>query len=315
MPNGIYHIPLELPWSTPGNVNVYLLEDNDGYIMVDCGVDGSDYLDLLEGHLNKIGISFKDIKMLIGTHMHIDHIGLSERLRQEGISFALFENSVEYLDEYNDWSIRFRELVTMAENEYAPLSFIDDLNSITTPVYAGKLTKPDLLLSEGRIDSINRNLNVIFTPGHDYSEISLHDEASKIIFSGDHILPRITPFIPVQNETSNLLQEFLDSLDKVHNIEHDLIAPGHGNLVSSPHKRIEQMKLHHQRRSERIMGFLNKENLTGWEITNMLFPRKLDRLNLRLAFQETLAHLHLLRSKRKVSKDNIRGVNKWTLIN
>ena len=315
MPNGVHHIPLELPWSTPGNVNVYLLEENDGYVMIDCGVDGSEYLKLLEMHLNQLGITFNDIKLLVGTHMHIDHIGLSQRLREFDIPFALYKNSIDYLDEYNDWSIRFKDLIRMAKNEYTPVSFIDDLKSISTPLYAGRLEKPDILLSEGRVKSIKRNLNVVFTPGHDYSEISIYDEKTKIVFSGDHILPRITPFIPVQNENSNLLKEFLDSLDKVDHLDHEIIAPGHGNIISNPHKRIEQMKLHHQRRSERILGFLKNEDLTGWEISNKLFPRDLDSLNLRLAFQETLAHLHLLKSQRRVEKNNKNGVNKWALIN
>lgn len=74
------------------------------------------------------------------------------------------------------------------------------------------------------------------------------------------------------------------------------------------------MKLHHQRRSERILGFLKSENLTGWEITNMVFPRNLDSLNLRLAFQETLAHLHLLESKDAVLRKSSKGVNKWALL-
>ena len=315
MPNGVHHIPLELPWSTPGNVNVYLLEENDGYVMIDCGVDGSEYLKLLEMHLNQLGITFNDIKLLVGTHMHIDHIGLSQRLREFDIPFALYKNSIDYLDEYNDWSIRFKDLIRMAKNEYTPVSFIDDLKSISTPLYAGRLEKPDILLSEGRVKSIKRDLHVVFTPGHDYSEISIYDEKTKIVFSGDHILPRITPFIPVQNENSNLLKEFLDSLDKVDHLDHEIIAPGHGNIISNPHKRIEQMKLHHQRRSERILGFLKNEDLTGWEITNKLFPRDLDSLNLRLAFQETLAHLHLLRSQKRVEKNNKNGVNKWALIN
>ena len=90
MPEGIYHIPLRLPWSSPSNVNVYLIEENDGYIMIDCGVDGYEYLDLLKSHLVQIGIDFSDIKLLIGTHMHIDHIGLSGSLRESLIYPLLF---------------------------------------------------------------------------------------------------------------------------------------------------------------------------------------------------------------------------------
>ena len=73
------------------------------------------------------------------------------------------------------------------------------------------------------------------------------------------------------------------------------------------------MILHHQRRSEKIIDLLGTKKLTGWEITNLLFPRKLDALNLRLAFQETLAHLKYLENK-KVLKHNIQKYNSWEVI-
>ncbi len=46
--HGIIHIPMELPWSSPGFVNVYFIEEKDGYVMIDCGVNGSEYQELLE---------------------------------------------------------------------------------------------------------------------------------------------------------------------------------------------------------------------------------------------------------------------------
>ena len=95
--NGIYHIPLKLPWSSPGFVNVYLIEDNNGFIMVDCGVNGDSYYSLLNEYLQKLGIQISDINLLIGTHMHSDHIGLSTKIRESGVPFALFKNSVDFL--------------------------------------------------------------------------------------------------------------------------------------------------------------------------------------------------------------------------
>ena len=108
--NGITHIPLELPWASPGFVNVYLIEDSDGYIMIDCGVNGEKYFSLLKNYLMEEKIELNEIKLLIGTHMHSDHIGLSGALRNEGIPFALYKNSVDFLNEYNDWSLRFKDL-------------------------------------------------------------------------------------------------------------------------------------------------------------------------------------------------------------
>ncbi len=311
--NGITHIPLELPWQSPGFVNVYLIEDSDGYIMIDCGVNGDKYFSLLKNYLEQEKIDLSEIKLLIGTHMHSDHIGLSSSLRDEGIPFALYKNSIDFLNEYNDWTLRYKDFITYAEKEGAPKSFLSDLNSISTPSYAGKVDTPDVLLEEGKIKNIKRNLSVIFTPGHDQSEISIHDLKSKVIFSGDHILPRITPFIPTVDSESNLLNDFIISLEKIENINHEKIAPGHGKIIEEPHKRIKQMILHHQRRAEKIVDLLENKKLTGWEITNLLFPRKLDALNLRLAFQETLAHLKYLENK-NILKHNISKYNSWEVI-
>ena len=84
---------MELPWSSPGFVNIYFIEDNDGYVMIDCGVNGIEYQELLETKMNLIGLSYENVKLLIGTHMHSDHIGLSTTLRKKGIPFALYKNS------------------------------------------------------------------------------------------------------------------------------------------------------------------------------------------------------------------------------
>jgi glyoxylase-like metal-dependent hydrolase (beta-lactamase superfamily II) len=148
--DGIYHIPLELPWSSPGFVNVYLIDDTDGFIMIDCGVNGDHYFELLSKKLREINIKFSEIKLLIGTHMHSDHIGLSEKIREEGIPFALYENSIDFLNKYNDWTIRFKELKDYAITQGAPKSFVNSLSEIQTPVYAGKVSKPDVLLKEGK---------------------------------------------------------------------------------------------------------------------------------------------------------------------
>ena len=250
--HGITHIPLELPWSSPGFVNVYFIEDSNGLVMIDCGVDGNEYLKLLESKMASIGISFGDVKLLIGTHMHSDHIGLSSTIREKGIPFALYKNSVDFIKGYNDWSIRFKQLKIYAKKEGAPKSFLNDLDQIETPEFAGKISKPEVLLDEGKLKDSDRNIEIIFTPGHDRTEISILDNPSKILFSGDHILPKITPFIPLEDEKDDMLEKYTSSLDKVYNLEQKLIAPGHGSLIENPYSRIEQMKLHHKKRSDKI---------------------------------------------------------------
>ena len=51
--------------------------------MIDCGVNGDEYFDELKINLQNLNIDFSDINLLIGTHMHSDHIGLSGVLREK----------------------------------------------------------------------------------------------------------------------------------------------------------------------------------------------------------------------------------------
>ena len=298
----IFRLVVPLPWSSPGFVNVYLIEDQDKYIMIDCGVAGEIEFNLLTNALKELGLAWSDIKLLIGTHLHTDHIGLSEMIRKEGVLLGLYENSVEYVEKYNDWNLRFKDLANYSKREGAPKEFLEDMKMIETPKFAGTLTNPDILIKDGESPdkTTKGRLTAIFTPGHDASEVSFIDNKSKILFSGDHILPRITPFVPVDNENSNTLEDFLESLEKTLPFDKTIIAPGHGEIIESPNKRIEQMILHHKRRLERVIKLLGEEELTGWEVCQKLFPERLDIMNRRLALQETLSHLLYLKNKGRV---------------
>ena len=296
---GIHRLIIPLPWTSPGFVNGYLIEDQNKYIMIDCGVAGDLEFQLLQNALNELNLSWGDIKLLIGTHLHSDHIGLSEMIRKEGVLFGLYENSVEHVDRYNDWKLRFKKLIEYSRKEGAPKEFVEDMKMIETPKFSGNLTNPDILIKDGESPggTTKDRLEAIFTPGHDASEVSFLDNKSRILFSGDHILPRITPFVPIDDENSNTLADFLDSLEKTLPFDKTIIAPGHGEIIEEPNKRIEQMILHHKRRLERVLELLGEENLTGWEVCGKLFPERLDIMNKRLALQETLSHLQYLKSK------------------
>ena len=300
--DSIFRLIVPLPWSSPGFVNVYLIEDQDKYIMIDCGVAGEIEFNLLTNALKELGLAWSDIKLLIGTHLHTDHIGLSEMIRKEGVLLGLYENSVEYVEKYNDWNLRFKDLANYSKREGAPKEFLEDMKMIETPKFAGTLTNPDILIKDGESPdkTTKGRLTAIFTPGHDASEVSFIDNKSKILFSGDHILPRITPFVPVDNENSNTLEDFLESLEKTLPFDKTIIAPGHGEIIESPNKRIEQMILHHKRRLERVIKLLGEEELTGWEVCQKLFPERLDIMNRRLALQETLSHLLYLKNQGRV---------------
>ena len=65
-----------------GLVNVYLLEESGGVTIVDAGLPGY-YGGELPDELAAMGRTFDDVKALVLTHAHTDHIGFAERIRRE----------------------------------------------------------------------------------------------------------------------------------------------------------------------------------------------------------------------------------------
>ena len=74
---GIRQLKLPLPFR-PGSINVYLVPQEEGWILVDCGVDIPEVLADYEG----AGVAWRGIRQILLTHVHPDHSGLSARLRE-----------------------------------------------------------------------------------------------------------------------------------------------------------------------------------------------------------------------------------------
>ena len=110
-----------------------------------------------------------------------------------------------------------------------------------------------------------------------------------------------------------MLSNYVNSLEKVNNIDHEKIAPGHFEVIDSPHNRIEQILLHHEKRSKKIIDILSNGSLTGWEVTQSLFSRPLDSWNLRMAFQETMAHLKYIESQGIIKQNGSKTIT-WEVI-
>jgi len=313
---GVWRLPLPLRDSPLGHVNTYLVRADDGYLLVDCGWDTADTLEALEGHLRALDIPIEDVRHLVITHIHPDHYGLAGRLREltrADLTFHRLERL--YIEErYGTADELLSEMHEWLRLNGTPAAELDRLNRGSMGMLERvKVAFPDRTLDGGEEITCGRfAFRVLWTPGHSAGHICLYDAQHKVLLSGDHVLPHITPSVGLHvRTTSNPLADYLDSLRLIGRLEAELVLPGHGEPFHGLPERTDALLAHHQRRLDEIVELLSKEPerlLTGYVIASrMNWSRRrtwddLSGFERRLAVTEALAHIELLDARGLVQK-------------
>ena len=324
---GVWRLPLPLRDSPLGHVNTYLVRADDGYLLVDCGWDTADTLRALEGHLRALDVRFPDVRHLVVTHIHPDHYGLAGRLREitsADLSFHRLERL--YIESrYADADDLLAEMREWLRLNGTPQNELDQLNRGSTSMMERvQIAYPDRTLDGGEEIPCGRyTFKVIWTPGHAAGHICLYDGGNKVLLSGDHVLPRITPSVGLHVRTQgNPLADYLDSLRLIGRLQAELVLPGHGEPFRGLPERTAELLAHHQRRLDEIVHLLRPgeaEARTGFDIARQMrwgSRRAWDDLSgfeRRLAVTETLAHVELLHARSQVGKRFADGVVSYFL--
>jgi glyoxylase-like metal-dependent hydrolase (beta-lactamase superfamily II) len=138
-----------------------------------------------------------------------------------------------------------------------------------------------------------RSWVAVHTPGHTVDHLCLYDPEAKILVSGDHVLPSITPHISGLGVSLDPLSDFFRSLEKVGELDTSLVLPAHGLEFHDLGARALAIRRHHE---ERLQKLRDASAEVGWatvpEYSTHLFPpRSLGQM----ADSETYAHLEHLR--------------------
>lgn len=308
--DGIGQIPVPIPFKGLDWVNAYVVAGDDGLVLIDCGVDDADGEEALRLGLKALGHDLADVHTLVVSHLHPDHVGLAPRLLEQfpDMVFVMHERVDHALPIYNrpeDWGPAFAET---AREHGAPRDFWEFfLASVPAPDWWRLVEPPKATVADGdriRVDD-DRHLDVLYTPGHEIAHICLRDSRTGILFSGDHVLPRITPYIGWEDpeRDPDPLGNFIDSLVRIRDGGFGTTLPAHGAIVERGSARAEQILLHHERRLGDTMHEI-VEPATAWTVAGELFRPNLDVFHKRLAMRETLAHLEYLRLDGKAARDS-----------
>jgi glyoxylase-like metal-dependent hydrolase (beta-lactamase superfamily II) len=315
---GIYRMPLPLPVPTLSHINTYLVKGDKGHLLIDTGWNTAESFGSLKEQLAEVEVEGREISRIVVTHAHPDHYGLADRLKNLfGAKLYFHHLEKDFIEtRYVSMEELIQELGQWLHKNGVPPDRLAELQKASLPMRKFVTpTMPDTTLYGGETITIGDfSFSVLPTPGHAPGHICLYEPDKKILFSGDHILPTITPHVGLHPQSgSNPLGDYLDSLERLKTLEVALVLPGHEYPFTEFRERIEGIILHHSLRNAEIMGALNSEAKTAFELTteiswlhdfNGVGWHKLNNWDKRMAILETLAHLEAMRAKGEVEKFN-----------
>jgi glyoxylase-like metal-dependent hydrolase (beta-lactamase superfamily II) len=304
---GIWSVPVPLPNNPLRYVLVYLLELDDGLAVIDTGWSTDEAWSALVAGMGTAGYSPQDVRSILITHIHPDHYGLAGRLREASDAWIGLHPADAALIPAR-YGLDIDALIASMDALLVDNGVPEEMRAELTGASMGirefvAAAVPDILLEDGAAVRIpGWDLVTLHTPGHSPGHICFQDRERRLLFSGDHVLPRISPSVAVHvQQPDNPLADFLDALGRVRDLDIDEVLPAHEWRFRGLASRVDELLDHHRRRlAETEAALAASPGLTCWDVTLRLrWSRDWNEIKgymRRAAVGETLAHLVLLES-------------------
>lgn len=311
---GLFWVRLPLPFEL-NHINVWLIRETDGWTLIDTGLDIPPVRKAWRV-LRRTLLDDLPIQRIIVTHLHPDHIGLAEYLRE------IFDANVCMTAP----TMHQAQLLWQGpeqEEESGIREFchthgidrIDDYTDFTTGkgyrrIISGVPAETEIITEESVLQIGDHAWIPVISYGHAPGHLSLYCEELGVLISGDHILPTITCNISVfaTNYPEDALGVYLESMHRFEQLPEDtLILPSHGQIFTGLHDRIGFISTHHRQTLDRILS-LCEEPLSLGQVAPKLFRRSLEGANYSLAMGEAMAHLVYLYNRNEIMMHEEGGV-------
>ena len=301
---GVHWIRMPLPYAL-NHINLWALDDGDGWALVDTGVRTEDTA-LVWRELFANAPDERSLSRVIVTHMHPDHVGMAGWLTRK-FGVRLWMTALEYLSCRAMVSDTGREAPPDAIDFYRRAGWGPAAIEAYTARF-GNFGKhihplPDSFrrLDDGDELAIGRHVwRVIVGTGHSPAHACLYCPALKLLISGDQVLPRISSNVSVYptEPDADPMRGWLESLARIRREVPDdvLVLPAHNEAFRGLHARIDALAGGQQRALERLRRTL-QEPRRAIDVFAALFARPIGEADMPLlgmATGESLACLNYL---------------------
>ena len=258
----LYRLQIPLPDNPLKYVNSYVIKGNGRCLIVDTGLNRDECYQAMMDGLTELNVDLAKARFFI-THLHADHFGLVSRLATDPGQVYFSRPETEIIESWSGWEPMIEYA---ARNGFPEDQLREALNAHPGFKYSSKWVPDMRIIEDGEtIEMGDFAFTCVWTPGHSTGHICLYEKNLKILLAGDHILGDITPNIQCWSDGDNNLRDYMKSLDKVAKLDVDLVLPGHRSLIPDMHGRIEELRVHHQKRLNEIKMILEDSPRTAFE--------------------------------------------------
>jgi len=303
----LYKIEIPLPRNPLKALNSYAIKSPERNLIIDTGWNQQECMDAMQAGLKELEIDIRKTDFFI-THLHTDHLGLVSNLVTDTSTIYFNQPEADRIKS----GIVLDDLMNFARLNGFPEKELQRIPH-THPGFKFRSKGPLSfhILKEGDTLRVSDYVfNCVETPGHSKGHMCLYEPNKRILVAGDHILGDITPTISLLSDDWNPLKEYLESLDKVYQLDIELVLPGHREVFRNPKERIQELKDHHQKRLDEIIAILGKGRKNAFQVASrMTWDITYDSWDLFPVSQkwfatgEAISHLKYLEEKGVIRKE------------
>lgn len=301
---GIFIIRQSMPYPLAEN-NALLVESSDGWTVIDAGVDMPLTRSVWQQAVKEVGIQFHQIKRIIITHCHPDHLGAAGWLQQRSDApVYMLQEEIDRAGEFifleKQFTKRYREAIAgqVQLTGFDVLwmeRLIDDWYQEVSPLYPRPVEV--LPLDPGSsVDLQGYHYQVIPAPVHADGQFLLWSPQTKRLLAADLIStqgylhfsdwPNTHQLNPLRNLIN--IHEYLQSLDICE------VIPGHGPIIYDLPQQMERLMSRHRKKLQQVQGLVH-----GPVTAAQIYPQTYDLIDYvhlhRVVMGETIGYLEMLK--------------------
>ncbi len=293
-----------------GTVNAYLFLEPEP-ILIDCGEKSDKVWNALESELSLHGLSIADLKKVIITHAHVDHIGMSGRIARE-TNAEIWVSELVYpwaLDMQTEWAHRADFINEVWQKGGCPANITQSIiKSMNVMPHFWESVPAERIHTFKLNDTLEMGggkWQVLHAPGHAITQTCFYQPDNEWLISAD-MLMYITPVAVIEREPAGTarvkgLPLMLESYQKFATLPIQKVFPGHGEVFTAAHELINQQVQRIHQRKEECLSFVKEGHHSVHALSEQLYGEVTPVFRF-AGFAMTLGYLDVLIKEKEIQQ-------------